>query len=288
MKKKKVDKSEEISEEIDEEVLKKKKKKKLIIFISLIVFLVIFGFYAKPFLLITKKDKKTNDENINYLKSKYGDNVNINFISKKKVWKYHVCSKITPYCTEVRYKNNKWQYPYGEGFVYTLLFMDEAVQIFKENNIEYKAYGNNKNTLVLPDNFILVIKKDSTNNLINAIKRINNSSLISLLCVNSKDKCTGRFEINIFNTNEYDYIINKIKNDYDVSGYEDFYQILYDKEENRFGKRLGENVMRHNINDDMFICNDPSCNNYKYLAYRYVIGNHNQVGNTIIIEGIKG
>ena len=287
MKKKKDDTLEEASEEIDEETLKRKKKKKLIIIISLIIFLVILAFYAKPFLLITKKDKQINNENINYLKSKYGDNVNISFISKKKTWKYHICSKITPYCVEVRYQNKKWKYPHGEGFVYTLLFMDEAVQILKDNDIKYKTYTNNKNTLVLPDNLILIIKKDDTNNLINAIKRINNSNLINSLCVNSKDKCTGRFEINIFNASEYDYITSQIKEDYDIVGYEKFYQILYNKEENHFGKRLGENVMRNGINDGMFICNDPSCNNYKYLAYRYVIGNHNQVGNTMIIEGIK-
>ena len=288
MKKKKDKKMEETTIEIDEETLKRKKKKNLIIIISLIVFLILIGFYIKPFLLITKKDRQINNENINYLESKYGNSVNISFISKKKVWKYHICSKITSYCVEVRYQNKKWQFPQGEGFVYTLLFMDEAVQILKENNIEYKAYSNNKNTLVLPDNLILVIRKENTNNLISAIKKINNSSLINSLCVNSKDKCTGKFEINIFNDSEYDYITNQIKENYDVSGYERFYQILYDKEENRFGKRLGENVVRHSINDDMFTCNDSSCNNYKYLAYRYVIGNHNQVGNTIIIEGIKG
>lgn len=287
MKKKNKETLEENIVEIDEEILKKKKKKKLIIIISLIICLLVIGFYIKPFLLITKKNRQINSENINYLKAKYGDTVNISFISKKKTWKYHICSKITPYCTEVRYQNKKWKYPQGEGFVYTLLFMDEAIQILKENNIEYKTYANNKNTLVLPDNFILVIKKDNNSNLINAIKKINNSNLIDSLCVNSKDKCTGKFEINIFNASEYDYITSEIKKDYDVIGYEAFYKILYDKEENRFGKRLGENVIRHNINDDMFTCNISLCDDYKYLAYRYVIGNHNQVGNTMIIEGIK-
>lgn len=287
MKRKKDEKTEETTIEIDEETLKRKKRKKLIIIISLIVFLIVIGLYIKPFFLITKKDRQINNENLNYLESKYGDSVNISFISKKKVWKYHICSKMTPYCVEVRYQNKKWKYPQGEGFVYTLLFMDEIVVVLNDNNIEYKTYGNNKNTLALPDNLILVIKKDNTDNLIRVIKKINNSSLINSLCVNSRDKCSGRFEINIFNANEYDLITNEIKETYDVSGYERFYQVLYDKEKNRFGKRLGENVVRHNINDDMFTCNIDLCNKYKYLAYRYVIGNHNYVDNTMIIEGIK-
>ena len=291
MKKKKEKKKDEILEEeiqeVDKEELKKKKKKKIIIIIIVILALVGIGFYIKPFILITKKSRKTNDENISYLQSKYGENIKISFISKKKAWKYHICSNVTSYCVEVRYQNKKWKYPYGEGFIYTLLFMDEAVGILKDNNIEYKTYGNNKNTLELPSNLILVIKKDNQNSLISAIKRINDSSLISSLCVNSDDKCSGKFEIDIFNASEYDYITSKLKDNYDVLGYETFYQVLYDKVENRFGKKLGENILRHGINDDMFACNISLCSDYEYLAYRYVIGNHNYVGNTIIIEGIK-
>ena len=278
----------EVTEEIDQDELKKKKKKKRIIIVSLIIFLIIVGIYIKPFFLFSKKNRSINKENLNYLKEKYGDSVNIRFISKRKVWKYQVCSKITPYCAEIRYKNKKWKYPEGEGFIYTILFMDETVNILKNNNIEYKTYGNNKNILTLPDNLILVIKKDNTGDLIDAIKRINRSNYIDSLCVNSKEKCTGKFEINIFNAKEYDVITDAIKKEYDVTGYEDFYKVLYDKEENRFGKRLGENVVRNGINDYMFSCNDSTCNNYKYLAYRYVIGNHNHVGNTMIVEGIKG
>ena len=286
MKKKKED-NETITEEIDEKELKKKKKKKLIIIISLLIFLVIVVIYIKPFFLITKKNRQNNMENLTYLKSKFGDSVDIRFYSKKRIWKYRICSKTTTFCAEARYKNKKWHYPQGEGFIYTVLFMDEATSILSDNNIEYKTYANNKNILTLPTNFILIIKKDDENKLINAIKQINRSNLIDSLCVNSKEKCNGKFEINIFNNEDYDLITSTLEKSYDVAGYEDFYQILYDKEENRFGKRLGENVVRHGINDDMFTCNDPLCNNYKHLAYRYVVGNHNYVGNTMIVEGIK-
>ena len=289
MKKKKNEEvAEEVVEEIDEAALKKKKKKKLIIIISLIIFLIIVIIYISPFFLITKKNRQINEENLTYLKDKYGDSVNIRFISKKKIWKYRICSKTTPYCTEIKYKKKKWKYPYGEGFIYTLLFMDEAAKILTDNDIEYKTYGNNENILKLPDNLILLIKKDDNGKLISAIKQINSSHLIDSLCVNSKEKCTGKFEINIFNASEYELITSLLKKSYDIKGYEDFYQALYDKEENRFGKRLGENVVRNGINDSMFECNDASCNNYKYLVYRYVIGNHNYVGNTMIVEGIKG
>ena len=287
MKDKKEEIKEEVNEETYEETLKRKKKKKYIIIISLVIFLIIVGIYIKPFFLFGKKNHQINNENLNYLKDKYGDNVNIRFISKKKDWKYQICSKTTPYCVEVKYRNKKWKYPQGEGFVYTLLFMDEAVKILSDNDIEYKTYGNNKNILTLPDNLILVIKKDDDRKLIDAIRQINNSRLIDSLCVNSNEKCTGRFEINIFNSNEYDLITSEIKRNYDIVGYEDFYKVLYDKEENRFGKRLGENIVRHGINNDMFACDISLCNDYKYLAYRYVIGNHNYVSNTMIVEGIK-
>ena len=32
---------------------------------------------------------------------------------------------------------------------------------------------------------------------------------------------------------------------------------------------------------------DEDCIKHKHIAYRYVIGNHNYAGNTIIVEGIN-
>ncbi len=276
----------EIIEEIDEETLKKKKKRRLIILICLAILLLGIGFYISPFFLITGKNRQINNENINYLKDKFGDSVKISFVSKKKLWKYHICSQTTPYCAEVKYYNKKWTYPYGEGFIYTLLFMDQATNILKNNNIEYKEYANNENTLKLPSNLILIIKKDDTSKLVNAIREINNSNLINSLCVNQDDKCSGTFEINIFNSSEYDLIINKYKDYYGISGYKDFYQVIYESDENRFGKTLGNNIVRHNIGDGMFNCDIQECNNYKHIAYRYVIGNHNIIGNSIVLEGM--
>lgn len=270
------------------ELIRKKRKKRIIIILLLLIVVAIIV-YIFPFFLITKKDKHLNNHNITYLNDKYGDNLKINFIVKRKKWKYKICSKETNFCANAFYdkKNNDWEYPNGEGFVYTVIFMDEIVGILDNDNIEYKTYTNNENTLTDPDKFILIIKKnDNYSSLVSAIKEINRSKTINLLCTNSDNKCNGQFEINIFNEKDYDLITNTLTKEYNVKGYEDFYKVLYDSDEFKFGKRLGQNIIRHNIDDGMFNCSDNECNSYKHLVYRYVIGNHNHVGNTIVIEGI--
>ncbi len=272
----------------ENEVKKPLNKKRLLLIILILVILILSGIYMYPFLLFGSNNKKRNDDNIKYLLDRYDNKLTVSFVSrKKKVWTYEVCAKNSSFCGEIKYKKN-WIYPLGEGFIYTLIFMDNAVDTLRRNNIEYTTYTNNKSVFTRPNNLILVIKKDNAASLVNAIKEINNDKVIGSLCSKIDDnKCTGRFEINIFNKDDYELITSSIKKSYGIDSYYKFYEILYEKEENRFGTRLGNNVVRHNIDNNMFSCNIPECNNYKYLAYRYVIGNHNMVNNTIIIEGIK-
>ena len=271
-------------------------RKLLIIIGSIILAIVILFFVFRSSIIISKKDLTMNDENVNYLTSKYGENIDVSFVSKKSnkkynIWEYNVCSKTTEFCVRAKYDDGykEWTFNDGEGFMYALLFLDQAIDILNKNNISYKTYGNNKSPFDMASRFILVIKKDDDGSLINAIKEMDNSSLISSLCTynaDSSSKCTGEIEIDIFNSDDYDMIVKKANNNYGISGYYELYKILLDNDSNKFDSRLGKNIERHPIGDNMFTCVNDDCGTYKHLTYRYVIGDHNQFKNTIIIEGL--
>ncbi len=285
------EKKKEVTEEVtlDPEEIEKKKKRKTRLIVFLILFftlLVVAIWYTHPFFLIGKKNRLKNDENLKYLVDTYGETLRISFYTKKKkIWTYHLCSKKTPFCTDIKYNGKKWSYPKGENFIYTVLFMDEATDILDNNNINYTLYTDNETPLVLPNNFIVVVEKDDTSALINAITSIDQSSLISRLAPEKKHG--GKYEFNIFNKDDYKIITDSIKENYNVSGYEALYKILYDLDKNEFYAKLGNNIQRHYIDYTMFDCTADNCGEYKHIAYRYVIGNHKYVGNTMILEGIR-
>ena len=274
----------------------KKKNKKLlfIIIISVVVmilFIVLFMIFG-PKYLVSNKDSHVNDENIKFLVDTYGNDVKVTFLDKKKnknnyIWTYRICGNKSLYCAEIKYddKGKDWIYPKGETFINTLIFMEQSTSILDKNNISYKEYTDNKVKYDMPNTFILVIKKDNTNTLVDAIREIDNNNLIDKLCFD--DTCTGKFEISIFNSNDYDIITKKLSKSYGVNSYEDLYAVLYKNDKVVYGKKLGENIERHSIDNNMFNCTSDDCNSYKHLAYRYVIGNHNHVNNTMIVEGIN-
>lgn len=271
-------------------------RKLLVIIVSIILVLVFLFFVFRSSIIVSKKDLTANDENVNYLTSKYGDNIDVIFMAKKNkkkynVWEYNVCSKITKFCVKAKYddKFKDWTFNNGEGFMYALLFLDQAIEILNKNNIDYKTYGNNKTVFDTINKFILVIKKEDDGTLINAIKEMNESNYINMLCsynTDSSNKCTGEIEIDIFNSADYDIVTKKESSNYGVSGYYDLYKILLENDNNKYDSKLGNNIERHPIGDNMFTCLDDKCSTYKHLAYRYVIGDHNQFKNTIIIEGL--
>ena len=283
-----------------EEVLEGKKKisvrKLLIIIGSVILGLVAFYFIFRGSIIVSKNDLTINDENINYLTSKYGSDINISFVSKKNkkkynIWQYDVCSKVTEFCIRAKYddKKKEWTFNNGEGFMYALLLLDQAVDILNRNNISYRTYGNNKTPFDMASRFILVIKKEDDGALINAIKEINGSGYINNLCTythDSSNDCTGEIEIDIFNSEDFDVVTEKAGSNYGISGYYALYKIILEDDENKFDSRLGTNIERHEIGDNMFNCINDDCGTYKHLTYRYVIGDHNQYKNTIIIEGL--
>ena len=284
----------------DENVEEGKKKinvfKLLIIIGSVILTLAILFLIFKSSIIVSKNDLTMNDENVNYLTSKYGENVDISFVSKKKkkkysIWEYNVCSKTTGFCVKAKYsdKHKDWTFINGEGFMYALLFLDQSIDILNKNNISYKTYGNNKTPFDMADRFILVLKKDDDGALINAIKEMDGSSFINSLCTYNTDSstdCTGEIEIDIFNNEDYDLITKEVSNSYGISGYRDLYKVILEHDENKYDSKLGTNIERHPIGDNMFTCVNDDCTTYKHLAYRYVIGDHNQFKNTIIIEGL--
>lgn len=284
----------------DENVEEEKKKinifKLCLIIGSVILVLIILFFIFRSSIIISKGDLTMNDENVNYLTSKYGENIDVSFVSKKSkkkdnIWEYNVCSKTTEFCVRAKYDDGykEWTINNGEGFMYALLFLDQAIDILNKNNVSYKTYGNNKSPFDMASRFILVIKKDDDSSLINAIKEMDSINLISSLCTyntDSSSKCTGEIEIDIFNSDDFDMIAKNANNNYGVSGYYDLYKILLESDENKFDSRLGKNIERHPIGDNMFTCVNDDCGTYKHLTYRYVIGDHNQFKNTIIIEGL--
>lgn len=276
-----------INEDIPD--IKKHSKKKKIIIISIFLILIIAA-VTLVIIICSRNNEESKDENIKYLIDKYG-NINTNILSKKgnKIT-YRLCSKITPFCTIINYdkKNKKWHYPKGEGFTYTITFMDQVINELESNNIVYYTYVDNLSPHDISNNFILIIKKEKQESLVNAITKIDNNNLIPLLCPNSNDdNCTGKFEINIFNSEDFDTIIKKKSKHYGIKDYTELYQILQKNDNSNYGNKVGNNIERHNINYDMFNCNDEYCINSKHIAYRYVIGNHNYAQNTIIIEGIN-
>lgn len=273
-----------------EENKKKKKKAKLFLIIFGLLFFLIGIMYIISSLLFSKKDKIDNDKNIEYLTNTYGDNVKISFLNKRKnIYSYSICSKKTIYCVQVKYNelNNNWEYPNGESFVSAFLFMDQLVNILDKYNIDYKAFTDANTSHDIPNNFVLAIKKDDEASLINAIKSINDSNLIDNICGKDGDSCNANYHITIFNKDDYDIIVNKVKKQSIIKSYSDLYEILLKNDEVIYSSRLGENIERHSIDDNMFSCTDSDCNRHKHITYRYVPGNHNHVGSTIIVEGIN-
>lgn len=277
----------ETKEENVEEIKKTSKKKKIIIIISIIFFLIVVAIYIILAIIYNKNNGTVASKDIEYLKSLYGE-VGVTLTVKKNNTKnYHICSKKTIFCTDAQYneKTKQWHYPQGEGVAYSITFLDQFINTLKDNNISYYTYIDNNN---ISNNYILVIKKENEQNLINAIMTINNSDLIKSLCQYNRDsKCTGTFEINIFNSEDYDFIVKKHSKQYGINNYFDLYDILLKNDKTVYGESKGENIERNNINEKMFSCQDEDCIKHKHIAYRYVIGNHNYAGNTIIVEGIN-
>lgn len=281
-----------IEEPKENEVEKEKvsKKKKIIIIVAIVFFSIITVIYVILAIIYNKNNGQIDDKEVEYLKSLYGDlSINIEIV-KNDTKTYRLCSKKTPFCTTAKYnkKTKKWHYPQGQGFAYAITFMDQSIDVLEENNIAYYTYVDNNISHDISHNFMLVIKKEDEQNLINAIMRINNNDLIGSLCPSNREsKCTGEFEINIFNNEDYDLITKKHSKHYGVKNYFELYSILLKNDKVVYGNERGKNIERHNINENMFSCHDEDCIKCKHIAYRYVIGNHNHAGNTIIIEGIN-
>lgn len=283
---------EAIKEPKENEVEKEKvsKKKKIIIIVTIIFLAIITVIYVILAIIYNKNNGQIDNKEVEYLKSLYGD-ISINIESVKNDTKtYHICSKKAPFCTNIKYneKTKNWHYPQGEGFAYAITFLDQAINVLEENNITYYTYVDNNIPNNASNSFILVIKKEDEQALINTIIRINNNDLIKLLCPSNRDsKCTGEFEINIFNSEDYNLIVKKHSKHYGIKNYFELYDILLKNDKVVYGNERGKNIERHNINENMFNCHDEDCTKCKHIAYRYVIGNHNHIGNTIIIEGIN-
>lgn len=268
---------------------KKAKKVKIVTLVLGILFVVIGALMIASSILFSKKDKKENDKNIDYLVKTYGENVTISFLNKKKqTYLYKICSKKTSFCVPAQYneKKDKWSYPNKENSVSVLLFIDYAVGILDNNNVEYKTYIDTTISHDIPNNIVLVIKKDNEGALINAISNINGSNLIDKIC-GDDGNCNANYHITIFNKADYEIITSTLNGKTAIKSYADLYEVLYNHDDTVYGSRLGKNIERHNIGTNMFSCSDDDCNNHKHIAYRYVAGNHNHVDSTIIVEGIN-
>lgn len=272
-----------------EENKKKAKKNKIIMLVLGILFIIIGALMVASSLLFSKKDKTGNDKNIDYLVKTYGENVTVSFLNKKKdTYTYKICSKKTPFCVAAKYneKKDKWSYPNKESAVNVLLFTDYTVSVLDSSSIEYKTYVDTTVSHDIPNNLVIVIKKENEGALINAITTINNSNLIDKVC-GDDGNCNANYHIAIFNKDDYEVITGAINEHTGIKSYTDLYEILFRHDDETYGTRLGENIERHNIGGNMFSCSDEDCIKHKHIAYRYVPGNHNHVGSTIIVEGIN-
>ena len=272
----------------EEDNKKQRKRRKIFLLVAGILFIVIGILMIWSSLLFSKKDTTKRDSNLDYLTKTYGEDVSIGFLKKNKdIFSYNICSKKTSFCAVAQYNEAKkeWIYPNGESQVNVVLFMDKAVSVLENNNVNYATYTDATTSHDIQNNYVLVIEKDDVSALTRSIININESGLIVNIC--SSEECNANYHVSIFNKADYDIITSKVKQTDSIKNYADLYEILFKSDDDVYGTRLGENIERHNIGDGMFNCNDEDCNNHKHIAYRYVAGSHNYVDSTIIVEGIN-
>lgn len=204
------------------------------------------------------------------------------------IWKYKVCANNPSLCILAEYHDelSSWVFPGGNNALNTILFISEATDIFKKYNISYQIYNDNQWSNDNRSFFILINMQDNQN-IIKAIKEINQSKYINLLCPNNNTLCNSNNFI-ILNHEDYNKTIEKIKKTkLEINGKYTLYELITDSNNYlEYNKFIIEN---HNIttDDNILTCNKEECQNYNYIIYEYIIGTNTSYDGTIDVIGIK-
>ena len=190
-------------------------------------------------------------------------NYKCEIVKNKYIWKYRICSNNTDlFCTDAKYDDvaSTWYIDREKD----LKLANAVLDILNNNKIKYSTfigYGGS--------GYIVVIKKEkNTNNLTSVIEDIFEQ-------YNHIQTQGDHTEIVLFNSEDYDYIINNIDNPRDVLYSRDFYRV--------FSEYSGfvSNIDYKNVSND-FICDSP-----EYLHISYVLSYKSDESFGIRCRGIK-